>query len=174
MPTWEARTSPSPTPGPSTRRSSAGPVRATSGVDVVAADLITDVDPTAADMLEDLDEALNAKGISLVLAEMKDPAREMVERYELTRTIDPSHVFPTVGAAAAAFRGQFGPTGLLPPASRLDDLGRSLSRCGHLNLGVESSLLWGSPRQAMTATAPASHREPTYALPTRSRPRTAV
>jgi hypothetical protein len=42
-------------------------------VDVVAAELITDVDPTAADMLEDLDEALNAKGISMVLAEMKDP-----------------------------------------------------------------------------------------------------
>ena len=105
------------------RRFPAGPVRATSGVDVVAAELITDVDPTAADMLEDLDEALNAKGISLVLAEMKDPVREMVERYELTRTIDPSHVFPTVGAAVAAFRGQFWPTGLLPPASRLDDLG---------------------------------------------------
>jgi hypothetical protein len=34
------------------------------------------VDPTAADMLEDLDEALNAKGISLVLAEKKDPVRE--------------------------------------------------------------------------------------------------
>jgi high affinity sulfate transporter 1 len=75
---------------------------------VVAAEPITDVDTTAADMLEDLDEDLNAKGISLVFAEMKDPVREKIERYELTRTIDPAHFFPTVGAAVAAFREQFG------------------------------------------------------------------
>jgi MFS superfamily sulfate permease-like transporter len=38
---------------------------------------ITDVDTTAADMLADLDEELNADGISLVFAELKDPgARE--------------------------------------------------------------------------------------------------
>jgi len=75
---------------------------------VVAAEPITDVDTTAADMLEDLDEALNAKGVSLVFAELKDPVREKIERYELTRTIDPAHFFPTVGAAVAAFREQFG------------------------------------------------------------------
>ncbi|HEV2919137.1 MAG TPA: SulP family inorganic anion transporter, partial [Actinomycetota bacterium] len=75
---------------------------------VVAAEPITDVDTTAADMLEDLDEALNAQGISLVFADMKDPVREKVERYELTRTIDPAHFFPTVGAAVAAFQDQFG------------------------------------------------------------------
>jgi len=75
---------------------------------VVAAEPITDVDTTAADMLEDLDEALNAEGISLVFAEMKDPVREKIERYELTRTIDPAHFFPTVGAAVTAFQEQFG------------------------------------------------------------------
>jgi high affinity sulfate transporter 1 len=75
---------------------------------VVAAEPITDVDTTAADMLEDLDEALNAQGISLVFAELKDPVREKIERYELTRTIDPAHFFPTVGAAVAAFQAQFG------------------------------------------------------------------
>jgi len=75
---------------------------------VVAAEPITDVDTTAADMLEDLDEALNAQGISLVFAELKDPVRRKIERYELTRTIDPAHFFPTIGAAAAAFREQFG------------------------------------------------------------------
>jgi high affinity sulfate transporter 1 len=75
---------------------------------VVAAEPITDVDTTAADMLEDLDEALNAQGISLVFAELKDPVRRKIEQYELTRTIDPAHFFPTVGAAAAAFREQFG------------------------------------------------------------------
>jgi hypothetical protein len=39
---------------------------------------------------------------------MKDPVRQKIERYELTRTIDPAHFFPTVGAAVAAFREQFG------------------------------------------------------------------
>jgi MFS superfamily sulfate permease-like transporter len=75
---------------------------------VVAAEPITDVDTTAADMLEDLDEALNAQGTSLVFADMKDPVREKIERYELTRTINPEHFFPTVGAAVAAFQDQFG------------------------------------------------------------------
>jgi high affinity sulfate transporter 1 len=75
---------------------------------IVAAEPITDVDTTASDMLEDLDQALNAKGISLVFAEMKDPVRRKIERYELTRTIDPDHFFPTLGAAIAAFRRKTG------------------------------------------------------------------
>jgi high affinity sulfate transporter 1 len=74
---------------------------------VVAAEPITDVDTTAADMLEELDEALNARGISLVFAEMKDPVRRKLERYELTRTIDPAHFYPTLDAAIAAFQAEF-------------------------------------------------------------------
>ncbi len=70
---------------------------------VIAAEPITDVDTTAADMLEQLDEALNEQGISLIFAELKHPVREKIERYELTRTIDPAHFFPTVEAAVAAF-----------------------------------------------------------------------
>ena len=71
---------------------------------VIAAEPVTDVDTTAADVLTDLDEALNAHGISLVFAEMKDPVRAKIERYGLTRTIDPGHFFPTVGAAVRAFQ----------------------------------------------------------------------
>jgi high affinity sulfate transporter 1 len=70
---------------------------------VIAAEPITDVDTTAADMLEELDEWLNAHGIALVFAEMKDPVRSKVTRYELTRTIDPTHFYPTIQAAVAAF-----------------------------------------------------------------------
>ena len=70
---------------------------------VVASEPITDVDTTAAEMLEELDEALNEQGISLVFAEMKDPVRAKIERYELTRTIDPNHFFPTIESAVAAF-----------------------------------------------------------------------
>jgi MFS superfamily sulfate permease-like transporter len=75
---------------------------------VIAAEPITDVDTTASDVLEELDQALNADGISLVFAELKDPVRRMIERYGLTRTIDPRHFLPTVESAVAAFRGQTG------------------------------------------------------------------
>ena len=77
-------------------------------VDLVAAEPITDVDTTAADMLEELDEALNAQHISLVFAELKDPVRQKIERYGLTRTIDPRHFFPTIEAAVKAYRQETG------------------------------------------------------------------
>ena len=75
---------------------------------LVAAEPVTDVDTTASDVLEDLDEELNDRGISLVFAELKDPVRRKIERYGLTRTIDPRHFFPTVEAAVAAFREETG------------------------------------------------------------------
>jgi MFS superfamily sulfate permease-like transporter len=78
---------------------------------VIAAEPITDIDTTASDMLHGLDESVNAKGISLVFAEIKDPVRAKIERYELTRTIDPDHFYPTVEAAIDAFRQRGGGTG---------------------------------------------------------------
>jgi high affinity sulfate transporter 1 len=75
---------------------------------LIAAEPMTDVDTTASDVLEDLDETLNGQGISLVFAELKDPVRGKIERYGLTRTIDPRHFFPTLGAAVAAFRDETG------------------------------------------------------------------
>jgi high affinity sulfate transporter 1 len=75
---------------------------------IVAAEPLTDVDTTASDMLEELDEALNAGGTSLVFAELKDPVRYKIERYGLTRTIDPRHFFPTIESAVEAFRGETG------------------------------------------------------------------
>ena len=75
---------------------------------LIAAEPVTDVDTTASDVLTDLDEALNAQDISLVFAELKDPVRAKIERYGLTRTIDPGHFFPTIEAAITAFRDQTG------------------------------------------------------------------
>jgi high affinity sulfate transporter 1 len=75
---------------------------------IVAAEPITDVDPTAADVLQSLDERINSVGVSLVFAEMKDPVRRKIERYELTKTIDPRHFFPTLEAAVAAFQAESG------------------------------------------------------------------
>jgi len=75
---------------------------------LIAAEPVTDVDTTASDMLEELDETLNAQGTSLVFAELKDPVRRKIERYGLTRTIDPRHFYPTIESAIAAYRRETG------------------------------------------------------------------
>ncbi len=75
---------------------------------VIAAEPMTDVDTTASDVLIELDEELNAQGINLIFAELKDPVRDRIERYGLTRTIDPRHFFPTIEAAVTAFRDKTG------------------------------------------------------------------
>ena len=54
-----------------------------------------------------------------MFAEMKDPVRRKVERYELTRTISPEHFYPTVDAAVEAFRAMSGAE--WQPAERGDD-----------------------------------------------------
>ncbi len=75
---------------------------------LIAAEPITDVDTTAADMLAELDQDLNAAGTSLVFAELKDPVRSKLERYELIGPLDPDHFFPTLEAAVDAFREHTG------------------------------------------------------------------
>jgi high affinity sulfate transporter 1 len=83
---------------------------------LVAAEPMTDVDTTAADMLVELDTWLNARDVSLVFAEVKDPVREKIDRYELERTIDPAHFFPTVDEAVAAYIAQTGEAWQTPSA----------------------------------------------------------
>jgi MFS superfamily sulfate permease-like transporter len=75
---------------------------------MIAAEPVTDVDTTASDVLEELDETLNAQDISLVFAELKDPVRRKIERYGLTRTIDPRHFYPTIESAVTAYRQETG------------------------------------------------------------------
>ena len=75
---------------------------------LIAAEPITDVDTTAADMLSDLDEELNANGTSLVFAELKDPVRTKLERYELIGPLNPDHFFPTLDTALDTFCQQTG------------------------------------------------------------------
>jgi len=77
---------------------------------IVAAEPMTDVDTTAADMLAELDSWLNARGVSLAFAEVKDPVREKIQRYELERTIDPAHFYPTIDEAVAAYMAETGHT----------------------------------------------------------------
>ena len=71
---------------------------------LVAAEPITDIDTTAADMLVKLDEELNANGIHLIFAELKDPVKDKLERYSIYETIDPEHFYPTIKTAIKAFR----------------------------------------------------------------------
>ena len=85
---------------------------------IIAAEPITDVDTTASDMLQELDVWLNERNISLVFAEMKDPVREKIERYELTRTINPAHFFRTLDEAVAEYARQTGATWRRPGAKR--------------------------------------------------------
>jgi hypothetical protein len=59
-------------------------------------------------MLRELDEDLDAIGIQLVFAEMKDPVRTKLDRYELTRAIEPHHFFPTLHSALDAFQERTG------------------------------------------------------------------
>ncbi|MET8149538.1 SulP family inorganic anion transporter [Actinoplanes sp. NPDC049668] len=75
---------------------------------VIATEPITDIDTTAADVLTQLDEELNADGVSLVFAEMKTPVRTKIDRYGLTRTIDPEHFFHTIEDAIDAYRAETG------------------------------------------------------------------
>jgi high affinity sulfate transporter 1 len=75
---------------------------------VVAAEPITDIDTTASDMMKDLAEDLDARGTSLVLAELKDPVRRKLDRYPLNDLVDAMRFFPTLEAAVAAYQAQTG------------------------------------------------------------------
>jgi MFS superfamily sulfate permease-like transporter len=71
---------------------------------VITAEPVTDIDTTAGDMLVDLDLELNADGIHLVFAELKDSVKEKIERYGLLETIDRRHFYPTIEVAIEEFQ----------------------------------------------------------------------
>ena len=75
---------------------------------LVAAESVTDVDVTAADMLADLIESLNERAIRLVFAELQEPVRRKIDRYELSRKLGPDRHFASINAAVDAFREQSG------------------------------------------------------------------
>lgn len=73
---------------------------------VIAAEPITDVDTTAADMLEDLDRDLAVLGVELAFAELKDPVKDRLARYDLIARIGAAWFFPTIGVAVKAYLAQ--------------------------------------------------------------------
>ena len=66
---------------------------------ILAAEPITDIDTTAIDELVELDDYLLSHGITMVLAEMKDPVVDVLRAYGLAERFSPDRFAPTVGAA---------------------------------------------------------------------------
>jgi MFS superfamily sulfate permease-like transporter len=66
---------------------------------VVAAEPVTSVDVTAADMLSELDQTLEKSQIELCFAEMKDPVKDKLKRFELHDRLGAANFYPTIGAA---------------------------------------------------------------------------
>ncbi len=70
---------------------------------VIAAEPITDVDTTAAAMFDELLDELEAAGITMAFAEMKDPVKDRLRAYGLYARIGDAHFFPTLGTAIDAY-----------------------------------------------------------------------
>ncbi len=72
---------------------------------ILAAEPITSVDSTAVDELVQLDDLLARSGIELVIAEMKGPVKDDLERRGLGARFGPERFAPTVGAAVDRITG---------------------------------------------------------------------
>jgi high affinity sulfate transporter 1 len=70
---------------------------------VVTAEPVTSVDVTSADMLAGLAQILRASSIELRLAEMKDPVKDKLKRFELLDLLGTDAFYPTIGAAVDAY-----------------------------------------------------------------------
>ena len=70
---------------------------------IVAAEPVTGVDVTSADMLVELEQALRASSTELQFAEMKDPVKDMLKRFELFDCFGAASFHPTIGAAVDAY-----------------------------------------------------------------------
>lgn len=73
---------------------------------ILAAEPITDIDTTSLDEFLELDAFLTARGIKLVLAEMKGPVKDHLARWGLAGQFPPDRFKPTVGAAVDEITGE--------------------------------------------------------------------
>ncbi|MBC8007219.1 MAG: sulfate permease [Prolixibacteraceae bacterium] len=70
---------------------------------IVAAEPVTSIDVTSADMLSELEQALRESGVEMRFAEMKDPVKDKLKRFELLERFGAANFQPTVGAAVDAY-----------------------------------------------------------------------
>jgi len=70
---------------------------------IVAAEPVTSIDVTSADMLAELEQTLRASRIELRFAEMKDPVKDKLKRFELLERFGAANFHPTMGGAVDAY-----------------------------------------------------------------------
>jgi high affinity sulfate transporter 1 len=70
---------------------------------VIAAEPVTSVDVTAADTLAELDDNLRRANIELCFAEMKDPVKDKLKRFELFTRLGEQTFFATIDEAVGAY-----------------------------------------------------------------------
>ncbi|ODS00670.1 transporter [Methyloceanibacter methanicus] len=70
---------------------------------VVAAEPVTSVDVTSADVVAEMLEEFQARGIDLCFAELKDPVKDKLRRFELYEKIGSERFFPTIEGAVASY-----------------------------------------------------------------------
>jgi high affinity sulfate transporter 1 len=83
---------------------SPGPVRRI----IVAAEPVTSIDVTSADMLAELEQVLGAAEVELRFAEMKDPVKDKLRRFELFDRFGAASFHATVGEAVDAYLQEHG------------------------------------------------------------------
>ena len=70
---------------------------------IVTAEPVTSIDVTSADMLAELEQSLRDSGIEIRFAEMKDPVKDKLKRFELHERFGAANFHPTIGAAVDAY-----------------------------------------------------------------------
>ena len=70
---------------------------------IVTAEPVTSIDVTSADMLAELEHTLTESGIELRFAEMKDPVKDKLKRFELFDRFGAADFYPTIGSAVDAY-----------------------------------------------------------------------
>ncbi len=74
---------------------------------IVAAEPVTGVDVTSADIVDELYQTLSESQIEIHFAEMKDPVKDKLKRYEILNRMGTGIFHPTVGAAVDAYLEQY-------------------------------------------------------------------
>jgi len=70
---------------------------------IVTAEPVTSIDVTSADMLAELGHELTESGVEVRFAEMKDPVKDKLRRFELFERFGATNFYPTIGAAVDAY-----------------------------------------------------------------------
>jgi high affinity sulfate transporter 1 len=75
---------------------------------VVTAEPVTSVDVTAADSLAELHSVLRSAGVELWFAEMKDPVKDKLKRFELLDRLGEQNFFATINEAVSTYQASNG------------------------------------------------------------------